>query len=209
MIGLLGGTFDPIHYGHLRPAQEVYRRLGLERLHVIPSATPPHRDPPIATAAQRLEMVKLAVAEFPGFVADDRELRRGGISYSVDTLAEMRQEIGDAPLCFLLGADAFAGLSRWHRSEALCGLAHLIVVQRPGTGPVVPVWAGAHVCADPKELATRPAGGLMFIPVAPQHISATELRAAIARGETPGSDRLSAAVFQYIHRHNIYRSISA
>lgn len=209
MIGVLGGTFDPIHYGHLRPAREVFDRLGLARLHLIPAATPPHRQPPRATAAQRLRMVELAVAEFPGFTADDREVRRGGLSYTVPTLETLRAEIGDAPLCFLLGTDAFDGLPSWHRWEQLFDLAHLIVMQRPGAAASVPAWAAARVCSAREPLAPRPAGCVVFVPVTPRDISATALRAAIARGETPSSDVLPPAVWHYIDRLHLYRSPSA
>lgn len=209
MIGVLGGTFDPIHYGHLRPAREVFDHLGLARLHLIPAAAPPHRKPPLATAAQRLRMVEIAVTEFPGFVADDREIRRGGVSYTVPTLEALRAGIGDAPLCFLLGTDAFAGLPSWYRWEQLFELAHLVVMQRPGAAASIPAWAAARVCSGRESIAARPAGAVVFVPVTPRDISATQLRAAIARGETPAADVLPPAVWDYIERLHLYRSSAA
>lgn len=209
MIGLLGGTFDPIHYGHLRPAQEVYRDLGLESLRLIPCATPPHRRPPLASAAQRLRMVELAAPEFPGFIADDREVRRGGVSYTVPTLLSVRDDIGDEPLCFILGSDAFNSITAWHRWQQLFALAHLVVVQRPGSPRgTLPPWAVPRVCTRAEELADQSAGKILFMSVVPQDISATNIRAAIARGETPPADRLPPPVWDYIHRHHIYRSHS-
>ena len=131
-LGILGGTFDPIHYGHLRPAQEVLRALDLAEIRVIPAANPPHRRPPVATPEQRLRMVELAVAGVPGFTVDDREFRRGGPSYTVLTLESLRSEFGERPLCLLMGLDAFEGIETWHQWQRLPELAHFIVMTRPG-----------------------------------------------------------------------------
>lgn len=208
MIGLLGGTFDPIHYGHLRPAREVYQRLGLAALRLVPAATPPHRAAPVVSATHRLRMVELATAEFPGFTVDDREIRRGGKSYSVPTLESLRTEIGATPLCLLLGSDAFAGLPTWHRWEQLFDLAHLVVMERGGapleTARAFP-WATKRISQDSAELGKAPAGRIVFLAVTPLDVSATRLRAQIARGETPSPDELPAAVWQYINEHYLYR----
>ena len=127
MIGILGGTFDPIHYGHLRTARDLVADLKLEQLRFIPCGVPPHRDPPQASAEQRLAMVQAAIAGEAGFVADDREIRRGGVSYMVETLASLRRELGnDQSIGLILGLDAFWGLESWHRWQELIGLAHLI-----------------------------------------------------------------------------------
>lgn len=212
MIGLLGGTFDPIHYGHLRPAHEVYRRLGLASLRLVPAATPPHRRAPVATAEQRLRMVELAVAEFPGLSADDREIRRGGVSYTVPTLESIRAEIGAEPLCLLVGSDAFVGLSTWHRWERLFELAHIVVMERPGSplahARVLP-WALERLSRDVREVMDYPAGRVLFVLVAPVDVSATRIRAAIARGETPPRAELPNAVWAYINEHRLYRSSAA
>lgn len=212
MIGILGGTFDPIHYGHLRPAHEVYRRLGMTELRLVPAGTPPHRQPPVASAEHRLRMVELAAAEFPGFVADDREIRRGGRSYTVLTLESIRAEIGAAPLCVLVGSDAFSGLPTWHRWERLFDLAHFVVVERPGAplgrARVLP-WAKERISSNPGDLNGAPAGRIVFMPLTPINVSATRLRDAIAHGETPSSAELPPAVWKYIHDHNIYRSTAA
>lgn len=210
MIGVLGGTFDPIHYGHLRPAHEVCRRLRLDSLRLVPASTPPHRPPPVATPEQRLRMVELAVPEFPGLMADDHEVRRGGVSYTVPTLESLRAEIGVESLCFVLGSDAFAGLPAWHRWQEIFALAHLVVMHRPGASmhetDSVPLWAAGRLCQGVEELADRPAGGVLFITVTPLDISATRLRAHITRGETPDPHQLPPAVWEYIRRHGIYRS---
>ena len=114
-IGVFGGEFDPIHNGHLRTAFELWQELHLTEVRILPTGSPPHRDPPYASAELRLQMVRAAVADQPAFVVDDREVRRSGVSYSVDTLTELRAEHPDRSLCLLLGMDAFLGLPNWHR----------------------------------------------------------------------------------------------
>ena len=131
-VGLLGGTFDPVHFGHLRSAVEVCEQLQLDELRLIPSARPPHRGMPGATAAQRLRMVELALGQGGGLQVDDRELQRERPSYTVETLESLRQELGsDVALFMVLGWDAFCGLPSWHRWESLLELANLVVLQRP------------------------------------------------------------------------------
>jgi nicotinate-nucleotide adenylyltransferase len=208
-IGILGGTFDPVHYGHLRPAREVQRALELEQVRFIPAAHPPHRATPVASAAQRLHMVELALADYPGFVVDDRELTRDGPSYSVPTLESLRAEYGNRPLCLLIGADAFDDLQTWHQWERLPELAHLIVMQRPGWSvpparSELPEWARSRLCRDGESLARQGGGCLVFQHVTPQAISATDIRNAIARGEAV-QDRLPPAVWEYIRAHGLYR----
>jgi len=132
-IGILGGTFDPIHFGHLRMAQELAESLGLDEVRFIPAARPPHRAQPHGAAEARAEMVRLAISGNPRFVLDTREFERDGPSYMVDTLSCLRAEVGDdTPLCLLLGADAFLGLPTWHRWRELFQLAHVVVAHRPG-----------------------------------------------------------------------------
>jgi nicotinate-nucleotide adenylyltransferase len=208
-IGILGGTFDPIHYGHLRPADEVRKALALSEIRVIPAAQPPHRRQPVASAAQRLRMAELAVAQMPGFVIDDREYRRGGPSYTVLTLESLRAEFGTQPLCLLMGMDAFIEIESWHQWSRLPALAHFVVMHRPGS-PLpaaesdLPEWARARIARSPRELAAQPAGGILFQPVTPQDISATRIRAAIAAREDVRA-WLPPAVWQYIDTHNLYR----
>ena len=203
MICLLGGTFDPIHYGHLRPAWEAMEALGCAALHVIPSAQPPHRPAPVASAAQRLRMVELAVAEFPGFRADDRELRRGGPSYTVLTLESLRAEYGPQPLCLLLGMDAFSGFESWHRWQDILDLAHLVVLTRPGwTTDGRAAWAQERY-GDKAMLSRSAAGHVFFLSVDPQNISATQLRTAFAQGGTVRG-LLPEAVREFICQNKIY-----
>lgn len=200
----MGGTFDPIHYGHLRPAQEAMQRLALAELRFIPAAIPPHRPPPQASAAQRLAMVELAIRGLPGLRADDRELQRGGLSYTVLTLESLRVELATAPLCLLIGADQFRSFETWHRWREIPELAHLVVLNRPGTAPgTLPDWVRARVCEDFRLLREAPAGRLAFLSVSPQDISASRIRAALAREES-AQGLLPEAVLDYIRTNQVY-----
>ena len=186
MIGVFGGTFDPVHFGHLRPALEVCQALKLQELRLVPCHVPPHRGMPRASAEQRLAMLRLAVEGVPGFVVDDRELRRPGPSYMVDTLASLRAEYPEKPLCLILGLDAFTRLDTWHRWRDLTDLAHIVVTRRPGSrlpegGAVVDLVETAQ-CHDPRELGLRVAGAIYFEEVTQLDISATEVRRSLAQG---------------------------
>jgi nicotinate-nucleotide adenylyltransferase len=213
-VALLGGTFDPVHYGHLRFADDVRLALGLSEVRLVPAGDPPHRGSPSASAADRLAMLQLAVAEFPGLVVDDRELRRDGKSYTVLTLTDLRREFPESPLLLLLGADAFRGLPTWHRWRDLFDLAHLVVVDRPGVGleaslpaPLLPIWR-ERLTVDAKDLLSTPAGAILVQPIAPVNVSATAIREHIAKGTGAGEKwrgLLPPAVLAYIDLHRLYR----
>lgn len=211
-IGVLGGTFDPIHYGHLRPALELLENLELAEVRFVPCRIPAHRDTPSITAEQRLDLVRLATAGQPGFVADDRELRRSGPSYMVDTLISLRAEVGATPLCLILGTDAFRDLPTWWRWRELGELAHIVVMQRPGMAQPFPPPLEAFVVPravhDAPALRRRPAGGILFQPVTQLDISATRIRALLARGRSPRY-LLPEAVLASIHDRALYRSSPA
>jgi nicotinate-nucleotide adenylyltransferase len=182
-IGVFGGTFDPVHYGHLRTAFELWQLLHLAEVRFLPTGNPPHRDPPLAGAALRLRMVRAAVAGLPAFTVDDREIRRSGVSYSVDTLAELRAEYPRRSLCLLLGMDAFLGLPHWHRWRELLELAHIVVAHRPGwkvptMGPLGEVMVD-HGTGSIRELHERTAGRIYVHAVTQLEISSTELRQLI------------------------------
>lgn len=206
-LGILGGTFDPIHYGHLRPAQEVLRALDLAEVRIIPAANPPHRQAPRATAEQRLRMAELAVAEFSGLRVDDREIKRGGPSYTVLTLESLRREMGAQSLCLLLGMDAFEDIETWHQWQRLPELAHFVVMTRPGwpmpAAAALPPWARGRLARAPGELTQAGAGRIYFQAVTPQDISATRIREAIARGEAVDG-LLPSAVLDYVRANRIY-----
>ncbi len=189
-LGIFGGTFDPIHYGHLRTALELKARLELAAVHFVPVANPPHRSAPLNDGQLRLRMVEAAISDEPGFVADDRELKRPGLSYTVDTLASFRGELGAArPLCLLLGMDAFLGLPQWHRWRELLELAHVVVAHRPGwqaphSGELGD-WLRTRAAEDAAALATRPAGFVHVQPVTQLEISSTDLRDSLRAGRDP------------------------
>ncbi len=209
-IGILGGTFDPIHYGHLRPALEMLETLQLAEVRFIPCRIPAHRATPLITAEQRLTLVQRSIADQPGFVADDRELRRDGPSYMVDTLASLRSDLGDdIPLCLILGADAFRGLPNWHRWQQISELAHIVVMQRPGAlsslPPVLEEFIAQRLIEEVIALRQKPAGSILFQLVTQLHISATQIRALLAHGQSPRY-LLPEAALAYIHDRALYRS---
>lgn len=188
-IGVFGGTFDPIHYGHLRTAFELWQELHLTEVRFLPTGSPPHRDSPYASPDLRLRMVQAAVADQPAFVVDDREVRRSGLSYSVDTLTELRRELPDRSLCLLLGMDAFLGLPSWHRWRDLLSLAHIVVAQRPGwkaptMGPLGEVMVD-HGTGTIRDLHEKPSGRIYVHAVTQLEISSTELRQLIEAGRDP------------------------
>ncbi|MBN1240917.1 MAG: nicotinate-nucleotide adenylyltransferase [Gammaproteobacteria bacterium] len=189
MIGVLGGTFDPIHYGHLRTGLELLQRLGLDEVRFIPCGTPPHRAEPGTPGPLRLRMVRAAVAGQRGFVADGRELERHGPCYTVDTLRSLREEFPSGTLCLLLGMDAFLYLPTWDRWEQLFELAHIVVAHRPGweapqTGPLGRLIAARRTAAA-ADLKSSRAGRVHVEAVTQLEISATELRAGIRAGGDP------------------------
>jgi len=148
-MGIFGGTFDPIHYAHLRTAFELQQALRLKEIRFLPAGNPPHRDQPLADAQLRLQMVQLATAGQAGFVVDDREVRKEGPSYSVETLAELRHEYPDRSLCLIVGMDAFLSLPKWYQWRELLQLAHLVVAHRPGwRAPSASCWSIAAPVAS-------------------------------------------------------------
>jgi len=213
-LGIFGGTFDPVHYGHLRAADEVLDTLDLREVRMMPARDPPHRGAPGATAKQRVDMLRLALQEFPRLRLDTREIERTGKSYTFDTLAELRAQAPHRPLVLITGVDAFAGLPTWHRWQEIPTLAHIAVVTRPGTsveaalrGPLAQLWKQRY-SDDRHALENAPAGTIFAVSVSPQPISATALRAALAEGSAGIAQvrgLLPAAVLTYIDQHALYR----
>lgn len=190
-VGVFGGTFDPVHNGHLRVATEVFEELALAEVRMVPCHVPAHRGAPGATAGQRMQMLRAAIDGQPGLVADPRELDRAGPSYMVDTLASLRAELGaDVPLLLLLGADAFAGLPTWHRWRDLLLHAHLVVLTRPGHGSepfgdeLADLVTRVRI-QTAAELVSSPSGRILFRPVTPLEISASRIRELVAAGRSP------------------------
>jgi len=187
-LAIFGGTFDPIHLGHLCVAWEASELLDAEVL-MMPSGIPPHRPPPIASAQQRVAMLRAALRGQSRLILDARELTRSGPSYTVDTMIELRAEQGERPLVLLLGADAFAGLPSWHGWRRLFELAHIGVLSRPGEQAVLPDVLQREISGrrvnSPAELRTLPAGKLIELSVTPMEISSTRIRELIAAGREP------------------------
>jgi len=209
-----GGTFDPIHCGHLAIARAARDRLDCT-VRLMPAGDPPHRAPPGADAAARATMVALAIAGEPGLALDRRELERSGRSYTVDTLAELRRELGAGqPLAWLVGADSLLGLPGWHRWQELLTLAHLVVADRPASAlddGALPAGLAVAVqgrWTDAATLRTLPAGRLLRLHQPLHPASATALRARIARGE-PTDGWLLPPVAAFIEEKGLYRPMPA
>lgn len=187
---MLGGTFDPVHLGHLRSAVELHEALELDRVHMVPASSPPLRDTPQVAPAERLALLRLGIGNTPGLVADGRELERDGPSYSADTLSSLREEYGiQARLVMALGHDAFLRLAAWHAPQRLFELAHLVVIDRPDHQALLPtelteLIAGREV-DTPAALMQRPAGNLLRLALPTRlALSATAIRQRLAAGRS-------------------------
>lgn len=204
MIGIFGGTFDPIHYAHLRSALEMKEAFDLTEVRFIPSATPPHRNQPTATAEQRLQMVALAIQNQDHFICDARELNRHGFSYMVDTLASLRQDFPNQPLLLFIGTDAFNQLSSWYQWQRLVDFAHVVVMTRPSVDsqPLDDFFTERYT-TNKTELTNTLAGKLYFHAVTQLDISATAIRQLIAQQRDPRF-LLPNAVIDYITQQQLY-----
>ena len=198
-----GGTFDPVHDGHIAVAGFAGKTCDAD-VYFIPSADPPHRKKPLASARQRADMLQIAIADEPRFFLDIRELHRDKPSYTVDTLRELRAELGPhAPIAWLIGADAFAQLHTWHEWDDLFDLAHFVVALRPGYSmhsPHFPI--NERICSSPKQLNESPSGRVFSLQCPLRSESASAIRHALAAGEPPVG--LNPAVQAYILEHGLY-----
>lgn len=214
-LGIFGGTFDPVHVGHLRLAEEAADTLALGGVRWVPAGQPRHRGAPRVAAAHRLRMVELALAGNPRFELDPAEAASGEASYTVPTLERLRAELGGArPLVLLLGADAYAGLPDWHRWQELFALAHIAVAHRPGFALGAAALPAAlrdeHAARsvpgdDIAALTAAPAGRIVSFAMTPLAVSATQLRALLAAGRS-ARYLLPQPVIDYIDLHHLYRS---
>jgi len=211
LVGLLGGTFDPIHYGHLRMAEQLADALKLDEIRFIPSANPPHRQSPQTSAADRCEMVRLAIAGNPRFVLDDRELLRAGASYTIDTLLSLRAELGNnTALCLIMGSDAFIEFDSWHRWDEIPELCHLVLVERPNVQmsealrPALQSLLRERYTDQPAELAEKTAGRIMIQRITALDISATAIREDFRTQRSPRY-LLPDSVVDFIQGHQLYR----
>lgn len=211
-IAMFGGTFDPVHLGHLRSAVELRECLALDRVHMLPAHVPPHREAPGVSAAERLAMLAAGIGDTPGLVADARELDRDGPSYSGETLASLRHDYGEqARLVMSVGMDAFLKLHEWREPQRLFELAHVVVIERPGhRGPLPAALArlvAGRQAVDAEALLRRPAGGVLRVRLPSRMaISATGLRTRLAAGRSVRY-LLPEAVEDYIRSRNLYRSL--
>ncbi|EFB74236.1 nicotinate-nucleotide adenylyltransferase [Providencia rustigianii] len=207
---LFGGTFDPIHYGHLRPVEALAKQVGLQRVILLPNHVPPHRPQPQASPMQRLEMVQLAVQNNPLFTIDTRELQKSTPSYTLETLSELREELGSTqPLAFIIGQDSLLSINTWYGWEQLLDKCHLLVCARPGysthfADPQMQQWLNQHQTDNPRQLSLQ-AKGLIFIADTPLvNISATEIRQKLSSGDSC-NDLIPNAVLEYIQAHHLYQ----
>lgn len=209
MIGLLGGTFDPIHFGHLRPSLEVMEALDLEVIRFVPAPRPRLRDQPVISPEQRIEMVHLAISDQSGFELDTQELNREGPTYTIDTLRHCRADMGDSEsLVLIMGSDAFAKLTHWHEWDKLIQLTHIAVMMRPdamlNSGDFPSGWLMEHLTEVPGELTATPAGKVIKVPVTQLAISATDIRRRLLQGQSIRY-LLPEPVRAYIEQNRLYR----
>jgi len=204
-----GGTFDPIHNGHLNCAREIASQLDLQSVTLLPNNVPPHRPQPEASATQRVELLKRAIQDDPLFSIDCRELERDTLSWTIDTLTLLREEIGvEAPLAFIIGQDSLLGINRWERWQEILEYCHLVVAQRPGyssqhADPKVQSWISRHI-TDAQSLHQKPCGGIFLADTSLYTISATDIRRRLHHGLSC-QDLLPDAVIEYIAETGLYR----
>ena len=207
-IGILGGTFDPVHFGHLRLAIECLERLALDEVRLIPLYAPPHRQAPRTVPEHRLAMLEIAVETMDNLKVDDCELQRQSISYTIDTVSTLREKNKTTPLCLLMGADAFNTLHTWHRWESLLDYVHLVIAERPGIAPL-PEHAGLktlldqHAVGDATVLHTTRNGKIFRLQIPWLDISATRIRDMLRMHHNPAC-LLPDKVIDYIHTHHLY-----
>jgi nicotinate-nucleotide adenylyltransferase len=208
-IGIFGGTFDPVHFGHLRAATEVKEKLQLEDFRLLPAGNPPLRAKTFATAEHRLAMLRLALSDYPDLVVDDREVRRAGLSYMVDTLSEIRAEEGDRPLLLIIGQDAANNLDQWHEWRRLFDLAHLVIMRRPQSvyeySDELLEQVQPRLVSSPRALSGVPAGLLLPLELTQLAISSTDIRRRMRAGLSPRF-LMPQLVIDYIREHRLYQN---
>ena len=207
---LFGGTFDPIHYGHLRPVEALAKQVGLKKVILLPNHVPPHRPQPEANPTQRLDMVRLAIQNNPLFTIDTRELERDTPSYTIDTLTGLRQEMGpEQPLAFIIGQDSLLSINTWNGWEQLLDNCHLLVCSRPGyattfNDPHMQMWLEKHRTSDPNQLSRTPNGTIFLADTPLIDISATQIRQSLSDGNLC-TELIPDAVIQYIQQQHLYQ----
>jgi len=211
LVGIFGGTFNPIHFGHLRIAQELADALALDEVKFVPSANPPHKNNVMASAERRCAMVKMTIADNPLFSVDELELNRGGASYTIDTLISLRESLGkDSSLCLMMGSDAFIQLNTWNRWQELLDYAHIVLVQRPSANPqeALPSEVKAllrdHYTDQHADLNNENSGAIIMQQIAARDVSSTHIRHLLQHGESV-RHLMPDVVVKYINQHQLYQ----
>lgn len=206
-IGILGGTFDPVHLGHIQIAKQALNKCLLNKVLFIPCYEPAHKNKPIASPQQRLTMLNQALEAYHNMVVDDREMTRKGVSYMIDTLQSLKTDFPKTPLCLILGADAFANLNTWHKWQQLFDYANFIIINRPNANPEIQNYnktlLNQSEVSDPIELSKNQNGVIYQLHISPIPISATDIRKKLKNRETILS-MLPKKVFTYIMSEKIY-----
>ncbi|WP_368911436.1 nicotinate-nucleotide adenylyltransferase [Proteus vulgaris] len=209
-IALYGGTFDPIHYGHLRPVEALSGLIGLKEVIWLPNNIPPHRPQPEASSQQRLEMVRLALEPYSSFKVDTREIEKPTPSYTIETLRDFRKEIGDKhPLAFIIGQDSLLSINTWHQWDELLNVCHLLVCARPGyqthfASAKMQTWLTTHQTHQQEDIHCLPAGKIFLADTPLYNISATDIRARHKAG-LDCHDLLPPPVEDYIRQQQLYK----
>ncbi|MBG6031572.1 nicotinate-nucleotide adenylyltransferase [Proteus hauseri] len=209
-IALYGGTFDPIHYGHLRPVEALSGLIGLKEVIWLPNNIPPHRPQPEASSQQRLEMVQLALEPYSSFKVDTRELEKPTPSYTIETLRDFRKEIGDKqPLAFIIGQDSLLSINTWHQWDKLLDVCHLLVCARPGyqthfENIQMQTWLTQHQTKQQEDIHCLPSGKIFLADTPLYNISATDIRARHKAGLNC-HDLLPNSVEDYIRQQQLYK----
>ncbi len=208
-IGILGGTFDPIHFGHLRPAVDLLNQLPLAQIRFMPNHIPPHKTLPGSQSEQRLTMVNLAVRGQEKLVVDSRELNRDKPSYTIDTLKELKRELPHTPLCFIMGMDSLLSFTRWHQWQHILDYCHLIVCCRPGwqheDNPETQALLSQRQTQAPADLQNQQAGRIYLAQVSQLDISASQIRQLVSMNQS-ASYLLPTSVLEYIQKNQLYTS---
>jgi nicotinate-nucleotide adenylyltransferase len=201
-IGILGGTFDPVHNGHIELANYVLAKLNLKEVRFIPCYQPAHRDQPIASVKQRVHMLELALKNKPNLISDEREIKRKGMSYMIDTLQSLRQDFPNSPLCLIMGYDAYAKLNTWHRWQEILDYAHIIVINR--TAYKMTPFLPENQTINPKDLYSNLNGKIYQLQMPPINISATKIRKKLTENKKLNG-ALPSSVSIYIIKNNLYK----
>ncbi len=209
LLGLFGGTFDPMHNGHLAVVTGLLELLPFKAIHLMPCGIPPHKNMPIANAKQRYEMIKIAIEAYPKLVANDIEVRKQQPSYTLETLKELKKQYPNKALCLILATDAFASLNQWHQWHQLLDYCHLIIVERPQFSLPDTKWAHEFLektqTRDPQDLNRFQTGKVLFQRPTPSKMTATDIRHQLSLGQFKNiSGLLNPKVISYIKKFNLY-----